>query len=43
MNTENAVVNPEVLPTKRGEMFNISPFNIVVEDNFNVRKDMGDL
>lgn len=43
MNTENAVVNPEVMPTKRGEMFNISPYNIVVEDDFNVRKDMGDL
>ena len=41
MNKDNAEL--EVMPTKRGEMFNISPYNIVVEDDFNVRKDMGDL
>jgi ParB family chromosome partitioning protein len=33
----------EALATKRGDLMSVSPFNITVEEGFNVRQDYGDL
>lgn len=43
MNKETAEQPASVLATKRLDMLRIDPLNIVIEEGFNVRTDMGDL
>lgn len=40
---DNATISKEIIETKRDDLKKVDPRNIIVEDGFNVRKDLGDI